>query len=110
VRDFGDDDKIALPAIKVSVQAVTLEMAVAQAFGRENCAELDHITLSLAPPRRYHRPHHRRRRVQQRLQRAALPATAARAARHPHRAQFLPRAGRPAQLHRRLGLAPLPRR
>jgi hypothetical protein len=50
VRDFGEGDKIAMPAIKVSVQAVTLEMAVAQAFGRENYAKLDHLTLALAPP------------------------------------------------------------
>src|SRR5260221_6993430 len=50
VRDFSDADKIALPAVKVSVQAVTLEMAVAQAFGKENFAKLDHLTISLAPP------------------------------------------------------------
>jgi len=50
VRDFGDADKIALPAVKVSVQAVTLEMAVAQVFGKENYAKLDHLTISLAPP------------------------------------------------------------
>jgi ABC-type nitrate/sulfonate/bicarbonate transport system substrate-binding protein len=50
VRDFGEGDKIAMPAIKVSVQAVTLEMAVAQAFGRESYAKLDHLTLALAPP------------------------------------------------------------
>jgi NitT/TauT family transport system substrate-binding protein len=50
VRDFGEGDKIAMPAIKVSVQAVTLEMAVAQAFGRENYAKLDHLTLALSPP------------------------------------------------------------
>jgi NitT/TauT family transport system substrate-binding protein len=50
VRDFTETDKIALPAVKVSVQAVTLEMAVAKAFGKENYAKLDHLTLSLAPP------------------------------------------------------------
>lgn len=50
VRDFTDADKIALPAVKVSVQAVTLEMAVAQAYGKENYARLDHLTISLAPP------------------------------------------------------------
>jgi NitT/TauT family transport system substrate-binding protein len=50
VRDFTDADKIALPAVKVSVQAVTLEMAAAQEFGKENYAKLDHLTLSLAPP------------------------------------------------------------
>ncbi len=35
VRDFSGRDKIALPAIKVSVQAGTLEMAAAQELGRE---------------------------------------------------------------------------
>lgn len=50
VRDFGAEDKIALPAIKVSVQAVTLEMAAAEAFGRDNYAKLDPLTVSLAPP------------------------------------------------------------
>lgn len=50
VRDFTEADKIALPAVKVSVQAVTLEMAVAQAYGKENYARLDHLTISLAPP------------------------------------------------------------
>ena len=50
VRDFTERDKIAVPAIKVSVQAVTLQMAAAQAFGRENYAKLDPLTISLAPP------------------------------------------------------------
>ena len=50
VRDFTDADRIAVPAIKVSVQAVTLEMAAAQAFGKENYARLDHLTVSLSPP------------------------------------------------------------
>ena len=50
VRDFSDADRIALPAVKVSVQAVTLEMAAAQAFGKENYAKLDHLTVSLSPP------------------------------------------------------------
>ena len=50
VRDFSDADRIAVPAVKVSVQAVTLEMAAAQAFGKENYAKLDHLTLSLSPP------------------------------------------------------------
>jgi len=50
VRDFGDADRIAVPAVKVSVQAVTLEMAAAQAFGKENYAKLDPLTVSLSPP------------------------------------------------------------
>ena len=34
VSDFTDKDRIALPAVKVSIQAVTLQMAAAKAFGR----------------------------------------------------------------------------
>jgi len=50
IRDFTDEDRIALPAVKVSVQAVTLEMAAAQAFGPDSYAKLDSLTVSLAPP------------------------------------------------------------
>ena len=50
VRDFRAGDKIAVPAVKVSVQAVTLEMAAAQAFGRADYAKLDPLTVSLSPP------------------------------------------------------------
>jgi NitT/TauT family transport system substrate-binding protein len=50
IRDFGEGDKIALPAVKVSVQAVTLQMAAAQEFGKENYAKLDPLTISLSPP------------------------------------------------------------
>lgn len=50
IRDFTDADRIAVPAVKVSVQAVTLEMAAAQAFGKDNYAKLDNLTMSLPPP------------------------------------------------------------
>ena len=50
IRDFSDADKIAVPAVKVSVQAVTLEMAAAKAYGKANHAKLDHLTISLSPP------------------------------------------------------------
>jgi NitT/TauT family transport system substrate-binding protein len=50
IRDFTEGDKIALPAVKVSVQAVTLEMAAAREFGTQNFAKLDPLTISLAPP------------------------------------------------------------
>src|SRR5207247_8801899 len=33
ISDFRDSDRIALPAVKVSVQAVLLQMAAEQAFG-----------------------------------------------------------------------------
>ena len=50
IRDFTDASRIAVPAIGVSVQAVTLRMAAAQAFGKENYAKLDPLTVALSPP------------------------------------------------------------
>ncbi|HJU22171.1 MAG TPA: ABC transporter substrate-binding protein, partial [Casimicrobiaceae bacterium] len=50
ITDFTDTDKIALPAVKVSIQAVTLQMAVAKAFGDEHYAKLDPITVSMSHP------------------------------------------------------------
>ena len=50
IKDFSDRDRIAVPSIKVSVQAVVLQMAVAAAFGEENYAKLDPLTVSMSPP------------------------------------------------------------
>jgi len=50
IRDLTEKDKIALPAIKVSVQAVTLQMAAAKEFGAASFARYDPLTVSLAPP------------------------------------------------------------
>jgi NitT/TauT family transport system substrate-binding protein len=50
IRDFSAKDKIALPAVKVSVQAVTLQMAAAKEFGDANYAKLDPLTVSVSPP------------------------------------------------------------
>ena len=50
LRDFTDKDKIALPAVKVSIQAVLLQMAAAQAFGDANFAALDRLTVSMSHP------------------------------------------------------------
>jgi NitT/TauT family transport system substrate-binding protein len=50
VKDFTDNDKIALPAVKVSIQAVTLQMAAEQAFGEGQQNKLDHLTVSMAHP------------------------------------------------------------
>jgi NitT/TauT family transport system substrate-binding protein len=43
-------DKIALPSVKIAVQAVTLQMACAKEFGKENYAKLDKITVSMPHP------------------------------------------------------------
>jgi NitT/TauT family transport system substrate-binding protein len=50
ITDFTDKDRIALPAIKVSVQAVTLQMAAAKQWGQSNFAKLDPLTVSMSPP------------------------------------------------------------
>jgi NitT/TauT family transport system substrate-binding protein len=50
IKDVQPSDKIAVPAIKVSVQAITLQMAAAKAFGQDNFGKLDANTVSLSPP------------------------------------------------------------
>ena len=50
IADFTDADRIALPAVRVSVQAVVLQMAAAKAFGAANYGKLDHLTISMTPP------------------------------------------------------------
>ena len=50
VRDFSDKDRIAVPSIKTSVQAVTLQMAAAQLFGDANYSKYDNLTVSMSPP------------------------------------------------------------
>jgi NitT/TauT family transport system substrate-binding protein len=50
VRDFSDKDRIAVPSIKTSVQAVTLQMAAAKEFGDANYGKFDNLTVSMSPP------------------------------------------------------------
>ncbi|MBB5463405.1 ABC transporter substrate-binding protein [Paraburkholderia sp. Cpub6] len=50
LKDFTGKDKIALPAAKVSIQAITLQMAAEKAFGAGNQGQLDKYTVSLAHP------------------------------------------------------------
>jgi NitT/TauT family transport system substrate-binding protein len=50
IKDFTEKDKIALPAVKVSIQAVTLQMAAEKAFGAGQQNKLDHLTVSMAHP------------------------------------------------------------
>jgi NitT/TauT family transport system substrate-binding protein len=50
LRDFKDGHKIAMPAVKVSMQAIILEMAAARAFGIDKFNALDHLTVSMAHP------------------------------------------------------------
>jgi NitT/TauT family transport system substrate-binding protein len=50
VKDFSDKDRIALPGVKVSIQALVLQMAAAQAFGEANYTKLDPLTVTLSHP------------------------------------------------------------
>jgi len=50
LKDFTDKDRIALPAVKVSIQAVTLQMAAEKAFGAGQHNKLDSLTVSLSHP------------------------------------------------------------
>jgi NitT/TauT family transport system substrate-binding protein len=50
ITDFTDQDKIALPAVKVSLQAMLLQMAAAKQWGATNYAKLDPLTVSMTPP------------------------------------------------------------
>jgi len=50
LRDLSAKDKIALPAIKVSFQALNLEMAAAKEFGPDHYDKLDGLTVSMKHP------------------------------------------------------------
>ena len=50
LADFTASDKIALPSVKVGVQAVTLQMAAAQAFGPGQFDRLDALTVGMGHP------------------------------------------------------------
>ncbi len=50
IADLTGDDKIGLPSVKVSIQAVTLQMAAAKLWGPTEYARLDPLTVSMSPP------------------------------------------------------------
>ena len=50
LKDFKDSHRIALPAVKVSNQAIILQMAAAKEFGDAKWAELDKLTVSMSHP------------------------------------------------------------
>ncbi len=50
IKDFTDQDKIAMPAIKVSNQAICLQMAAAKEWGDDQYARLDAYTISRSHP------------------------------------------------------------
>ena len=50
IKDFTEKDKIALPAVKTSMQAVTLQMAAAKEWGDAAFERLDRLTVSMRHP------------------------------------------------------------
>lgn len=50
IRDFTDKDRIALPTVKTSIQAIVLQIAAAKEFGPENYARLDPLTVAMKHP------------------------------------------------------------
>lgn len=50
IADFTEQDKIAVPAVKISLQAMMLQMAAAKQWGQANYAKLDALTVGMSPP------------------------------------------------------------
>lgn len=50
VKDFGPGDKIAVTTVKISTQALLLEMAAAKIFGEKEYEKLDPLTVSMPHP------------------------------------------------------------
>jgi NitT/TauT family transport system substrate-binding protein len=50
LKDFSEKDRIAIPSIKVSSQALYLQMAAERAFGVGKHTQLDHLVVALAHP------------------------------------------------------------
>ena len=47
LRDLGDSDKIAVPAVKASMQAMLIQMEASRIFGEKNFSSLDSKTVTL---------------------------------------------------------------
>ena len=50
IRDFTDKDRIAVPSVKVSTQALFLQIAAEKEWGPGQHGRLDHLTVGLAHP------------------------------------------------------------
>lgn len=50
IKDFTEKDRIVMPAVKVSMQAMLLQMAAMKEFGEANATKLDPLTVSMAHP------------------------------------------------------------
>ena len=50
LKDLSDKDKIAIPSVKISTQAIMLQIAAAKLFGEKDFARFDPLTISLSHP------------------------------------------------------------
>jgi NitT/TauT family transport system substrate-binding protein len=50
LKDYGEKDRIAVPSVKISMQAILLEMAAAKEFGQASYEKLDPLTVSMGHP------------------------------------------------------------
>ncbi len=80
-RTSPTQDKIALPAVKVSIQAVTLQMAAEKAFGEGQQNKLDRADRLAVAPRRHDGAAVRQVRDHRAFQLAAVPVPGARSTR-----------------------------
>jgi len=53
LKDFGPNDKIAVPTVKVSTQAIVLQIAAAEMYGADQWSKLDANTVQLGHPDAY---------------------------------------------------------
>jgi NitT/TauT family transport system substrate-binding protein len=53
IKDFGQNDKIAVPTVKISTQAIVLQIAASEAFGADQWSKLDSNTVQLGHPDAY---------------------------------------------------------
>src|SRR2546423_95471 len=50
LKELSAKDKIAVPSVKISTQAIMLQMAAADLFGQSNYQQFDELTVSLSHP------------------------------------------------------------
>lgn len=50
IKDFSDKDRIAVPSVKASTQAILLQMAAEREFGADKRFKLDPLTVALGHP------------------------------------------------------------
>jgi NitT/TauT family transport system substrate-binding protein len=53
LKDIGPNDKIAVPTVKISTQAIVLQIAAAELFGADQWSKLDANTVQLGHPDAY---------------------------------------------------------